>query len=96
MKKKKKERFIKGYAGHWNPNRFNIPPGVAWDGADRGNGFEGRYFQAANMKKEKGNDAYKWSTEVRIKFNVFYLIIRTCKQNTSNQYVYIISHLCNR
>ena len=37
-----------GYA-----NRFNIKPGMRWDGVIRGNAFENRYLQEINLKKEQ-------------------------------------------
>lgn len=45
------------------PNRFNIEPGYRWDGIDRSNGFENKYFQALNKKESTQEAAYKWSTE---------------------------------
>ncbi|TFK99598.1 Pre-mRNA-splicing factor of RES complex-domain-containing protein [Pterulicium gracile] len=45
------------------PNRFNLKPGYRWDGVDRGNGFETKYFQSLNSKKRLDLESYQWGAE---------------------------------
>jgi pre-mRNA-splicing factor CWC26 len=45
------------------PNRFDIVPGHRWDGVERGNGFENRFLDQANLHKSNKESFYKWASK---------------------------------
>jgi pre-mRNA-splicing factor CWC26 len=51
------------YQGAFEPNRYGIRPGYRWDGVDRGNGFEKKWFTARNRRKEVTALEYTWEMD---------------------------------
>ncbi|OQO01241.1 hypothetical protein B0A48_12794 [Cryoendolithus antarcticus] len=53
----------KSYQGAFEPNRYGIRPGWRWDGVDRGNGFERKWFAARNKAKDRKELEYMWQMD---------------------------------
>ena len=65
-KKKVGKKSVSGkplYAGAGPPNRYGVRPGYRWDGVDRGNGFEKKYFAAMNRRKNLKDLDYAWQMD---------------------------------
>lgn len=63
-KKKKKSKSGRPlYQGSFAPNRFGIRPGYRWDGVDRGIGFEKKWFDVRNKKKDEEALRYHWEMD---------------------------------
>jgi pre-mRNA-splicing factor CWC26 len=53
----------KVYKGAAPPNRYGIRPGHRWDGVDRGNGFERKWFESRNKRDRNERLAYEWQMD---------------------------------
>lgn len=62
-KKGKSSGGGKTYSGPSEPNRYGIKPGWRWDGVDRGNGFERKWFAARNKAQDREALEYMWQMD---------------------------------
>lgn len=64
--KDKEKRSVTGrplYKGSARPNRYSILPGWKWDGVERGNDFESRWFKARNAKGDRKALEWNWQMD---------------------------------
>lgn len=59
----KKRGGGKTYVGAFEPNRYGIRPGWRWDGVDRSNGFERKWFAARNRQRNREELEYSWQMD---------------------------------
>ena len=65
-KKKAEGKTLSGrpaYQGSFEPNRYKVHPGARWDGVDRGNGFERKWFAARNRQRDRAGLEYAWQMD---------------------------------